>query len=441
MRLAHRHFRAKLFCTPRTAYGADYYGVKLNKHGYCAVLGIIDLATGYVVLKACKSPDAAHVAHTLFHDIVLRKGVPLVFHSDAARAFLSTAVGALSETLGIQQTSTLAHNPKSNAKMERVWEFVGRALRAMPKEQYAEFHKMMPILEHVWLNTPDSETGITPFEAEHGMPMRGVAESLTIEPPPEGLPASASDLKTIAASAHAFAELLSNIKAVEKAQTALRLNARGFAKRTYHVGDRVTFYLPPSQKQAQRMGKNPKHMLQYAGPGEIRESLSNNGTAWRIWWNGKHYNRNIMHLNPYTPDLQVIEEQRAVQDNSITVNSYIAALDGAEHDNYHIAQVIDITDDLLTLHYMGTGSNNLRSAIWKYMYHNPNGVGVKYFNPNTMTAENSRFTGTIENLALEDSLIILPNLGFDDRMRLSRDTIKILKTFKWKHHIFKKTWT
>ena len=92
MRLAHRHFRAKLFSTPRTSYGADYYGVKQNKLGYNNVLGIIDLATGNLVLKAVKARDAANTAHTLFYDIVMRKGVPLRFHSDAAREFLSTAM-------------------------------------------------------------------------------------------------------------------------------------------------------------------------------------------------------------------------------------------------------------------------------------------------------------------------------------------------------------
>ena len=84
----------------------------------------------------------------------------------------------LSSTLGIKQTNTLAHNPKSNAKIERVWEFVGRALKAMPAEKYEQFHLHLPFLAHVWNNTPDSDTGVTPFEAEHGMPMRGVAESL-----------------------------------------------------------------------------------------------------------------------------------------------------------------------------------------------------------------------------------------------------------------------
>ena len=135
MNLAHKHFSAKLFCTPRTSYGSDYYGVRKNTAGYCQILGIIDLATGHLVLKAGKQASAAHVTHTLYNDIIVNKGVPLLFHSDAAKAFIGTAMEALSNTLGINQTNTLAHNPKSNAKMERVWEFVGRALRAMTAEQ------------------------------------------------------------------------------------------------------------------------------------------------------------------------------------------------------------------------------------------------------------------------------------------------------------------
>ena len=48
MNLAHKHFSAKLFCTPRTSYGSDYYGVRKNTAGYCQILGIIDLATGHL---------------------------------------------------------------------------------------------------------------------------------------------------------------------------------------------------------------------------------------------------------------------------------------------------------------------------------------------------------------------------------------------------------
>ena len=91
-----------------------------------------------------------------FYDVVVHKGVPLRFHSDAAREFLSTAMSTLQNLLGIGKSDTLAHNPKNNAKIERVWEFVGRALRSMTPEQYEQFHLYMPILAHVWNCTPDS---------------------------------------------------------------------------------------------------------------------------------------------------------------------------------------------------------------------------------------------------------------------------------------------
>ena len=85
------------------------------------ILGIIDLTTGHLVLKAGKQVSAAHVTHTLYNDIIVDKGVSLLFHSETTKAFIGTAMEALSNTSGINQTNTLAYNPKSNVKMERVW--------------------------------------------------------------------------------------------------------------------------------------------------------------------------------------------------------------------------------------------------------------------------------------------------------------------------------
>ena len=80
--------------------------------------------------------------------------------------------------LGFAQTDTMAHNPKSIAKIERIWAFVGNALKAMTPEQYAQFHLYMPILSHVWNTVADSETGITPFEAAHGMKCISIFECI-----------------------------------------------------------------------------------------------------------------------------------------------------------------------------------------------------------------------------------------------------------------------
>ena len=51
-------------------------------------------------------------------------------------------------------------------------------------------------MAHVWNCTADSDTKTSPFEAEHGMSCRSVTENLLQEPPAEGLPVNADDLKT-----------------------------------------------------------------------------------------------------------------------------------------------------------------------------------------------------------------------------------------------------
>ena len=164
-----------------------------------------------------------------------------------AKVFIGTAMEVLSNTLGINQTNTLSHNSKSNVKMERVWEFVGHTLKAMTTEQYVQFYLHLPFLDHVWNTTPDSDTNVTPFEAEHDIPIHTVAQSLTENPPPEGLPADSNDLTTIERSHETYLKLLVNVKTVEKVIVTRNLNERGFTKITYQVGDRVTFFLSPSQ--------------------------------------------------------------------------------------------------------------------------------------------------------------------------------------------------
>jgi len=442
MKHAHKHFRPKLFCTPRTAYGADYYGVLQNKQGYNNILGIIDLSNGHLVLKPLKSRSAANTAHTIFYDIIVKKGVPMLFHSDAAKEFLSTAMKALSATLGITQTSTLAHNPKSNAKIERVWQFVGRCLKSMTPAQYKEFHKYVPMMEHVWNTVPDSNTNITPFQAEHGMKCRTIAESILQQPPAAGLPASADDLKTIAVSANAFMEHIYNVKAIEASQTAIRLNADGTSKVEYNIGDEVGFYLPPSDDTVKAMNKKKKHILQYVGPGTIVESLSPNNTSFRIKYKERHYERNVMHMSKYRSSDEVPADLQMHIDNTISVGSYVAVLDDSEDRNYHIAQVIDITDENTTIHYLGTGGRQLRGALWKKLYHLPGSNEISVHEPQTIVRNWMRFTGTIRTGAGEDSLIILANLGFTTpgTLRINARTRKILSRTKLKHHVMGRTW-
>ena len=71
-------------------------------------------------------------------------------------------------------------------------------------------------MARVWNTVPDSDTNITPFQTEHGMSCRSIAESILQQPPVEGLPASSDDLKSIAVSVNVFIEQISNAKVIEK---------------------------------------------------------------------------------------------------------------------------------------------------------------------------------------------------------------------------------
>ena len=117
---AHKHFRTKVFEGPRITWAFDYHGVTASDEGYREVLGDIDLVTGELRLFATKDRSAAITTDCILQGVILRDGVPLVIHSDHAREFISKLLATLEKALGVTATTTLAHHPTGNSKIERV---------------------------------------------------------------------------------------------------------------------------------------------------------------------------------------------------------------------------------------------------------------------------------------------------------------------------------
>merc|ERR1712159_921850 len=87
------------------------------------------------------------------------------------------------------------------------------------------------------------------------------------------------------------------------------------------------------------MNKKKKHILQYTGPGEIVESLSPNNTSFKIKYKGRHYFRNVMHMNRYKALGEVPAALQVIHDTTVSVGSYVAVLDNDTDAHYHLAQV------------------------------------------------------------------------------------------------------
>ena len=125
-----------------------------------------------------------------------------------------------------QSTSQLYHRESLGILSEQ-------AYVRMTKEQYENFHLYMPIIASVWNSLPNSTTGISPFELEHGMKPRTISDSMVEEPQTEGTAATADDLASIATSAKAFQRIAIQATALNKVLLAQKLNERGRPKHTF----------------------------------------------------------------------------------------------------------------------------------------------------------------------------------------------------------------
>ena len=133
-----------------------------------------------------------------------------------------------------------------------------------------------------------------------------------------------------------------------------------------------------------------------------------------------------------------------LRDDTISKGSVVAVLDKNTDTQYHIAKVIDITGTITTLWYAGTRGKNLKTAVWKFIYHTPGTAGTyQHTQPKCMNPEDFRFTGSIPTHDIHTGLIIETNLqtkttksGF----RLGPISVSTLKKMSFKHHQLGRTW-
>lgn len=418
----------------------DFYGIAKSKNGYNNLLGAIDLATAESRLFACKERTAPIVTDCTLHGIFLRDGCPLHIHSDAAREFISKAMRRLCQLMGCQQTTTLAHHPTGNATIERLWQWVAACLRIMTKEQYHEWEKYVRLMEHVWNTSYHSVLKCSPFEAAHGLKARSAIDSLARATAEVNTDLMTQDgIEAMRTTARAFEQQIHNVR--KEATTANAELLRKGPKRTFEVGDEVTFYLPPSEKDALSMGRKPKHLLQYRGPAFVVEKLS--ATTYRIEYEGRKYNRCFSELRPYRSDRLPLDlpiaTQVDMQERNLIVGNYVALCDTAnpEDDHFHLCKVIEIEDYTAVLLNYATFTANIRTARFSIMYQEKQSARYTTEKPRL----NARSQEVIDKVSLDeaDDFIDHYNIRMSLRMRITAKCIRQLRKLGLKHHVLGKT--
>ena len=128
-------------------------------------------------------------------------------------------------------------------------------------------------------------------------------------------------------------------------------------------------------------------------------------------------------------------------DTVVWIGSIVSVVDNADDTHYHIGQVIDMTDQLTKIHYMGTRSRKLRSSAWKLLlYHHPGSGEVVSEQPENLIRNWGRFTGEVETLPRDESLILLSNIGFTPARRVNKVSFDMLNRLPLEHHVMGRTW-
>ena len=187
---------------------------------------------------------------------------------------------------------------------------------------------------------------------------------------------TADGIEAMRVTARAFEQQIHNVRKEAAAANAALL--RKGPNKSYQIGDEVSFYLPPSEKEALAMGRKPKHLLQYRGPAFVVEKLSN--TTYQIEYEGRKYNRCFSELRPYKSDKLPLDLPMAnheeMQERKLIVGNYVALCDSAdpEDDHFHLCKVIEIEDHTAVLLNYATFSTNLAKAKFSIMYQERRGL-------------------------------------------------------------------
>ena len=284
----------------------------------------------------------------------------------------------LTRALGVTTTTTLAHHPMGNAKIERLWQYVVKCLRQLSPQQHRHWQAYVPLIEHTWNTTVHSVLGVSPFEAAHGLPARVVADRWTAAEYNAPSYMDGPGIKAMQTTAKAFMQLVKQVQTQAAMANARCANLKG-TKPKLAVGDRVAFFIPPTADEAEAAKRKAKHMLWFRGPAIITDVMS--PTTFTLKYKGREYKRCLSELRPFkaknSPDL----DMGVAADNasSFKIGTCVAYSDTDDPEDpassrFHLGKCVNIADGMAHVHCYATHGNALSRCKWGPLYQNAAGV-------------------------------------------------------------------
>ena len=416
------------------------------------------------------------VAKCLLHGLVFQRGVPITLRSDNAPEFVEGIVRELNAYLNIDHIQTGGYNPRGNSICERVNQTIGAMLRKCTDEEYANIMNYLPAMQFAINTTFNSSLNCTPFEAGHGLPARTIAkaraDACRLQFSTEGS-MNEDDMEDISkrfdeSSIKAIIELSSRFSKFAQSQpewtkrmTSKKLNQAGKPKqgKNYSTNDRVWFYKPPSQLEAERTGRKAKRTSHYHGPAIITKAIGT--TAVEFTYKGKTFQRERGMLIPFKDNelLDKTFDPTKLATASVTKmhtkslkpaeGEYVIMKDGLSND-WYCAQIYRVLGDRIEVHWFTTNTaplknystasendrmTNLKGSSFLRTWCLDYGRGQATTKPPKPTRRlKDVYSGRIPISELHQHLLIR-NVGISAQGKLDPTTLQLAVKLKIPHHL------
>ena len=138
-----------------------------SPEGYTALLVIIDVFTGFIILRAMKTTSAEIVARKLWK-VFSMFGIPKILQSDNGPEFTNEILRSLVKLIGIEHRFISPYNPRADGKVERAIGTVTSIIKKLLHGSVNNWPLFVPFAQLTFNQKISSLTGSTPFSLMFG---------------------------------------------------------------------------------------------------------------------------------------------------------------------------------------------------------------------------------------------------------------------------------
>lgn len=179
-------FRSVDASLPGDHYQVDLAILPKSTDGWSTLLVLVDVFTGFVVLRPLPNRESETIARELW-DIFTLIGSPKILQSDNGGEFVNGILTALTRMSGVEHRLITPYNPRADGKVERTVRTVKETIAKLVRGALQHWPIYVPFVQMAY-NTKITElTGSSPFSLMFGRQMNAFANYASVQYQPTNI--------------------------------------------------------------------------------------------------------------------------------------------------------------------------------------------------------------------------------------------------------------